>query len=255
VRQVGDVRTVAGVQLSTVVVGGGPQMTARLAEPVASPAGGCPVVAFGHGFVQRPLLYDSLLAGVAARGYVVVAPDTETGPWPRHERLADDLWRVARWAREVRAWPGEGSGIALAGHSMGAGVAILAASRHPEAEAVVTLAALQTRPPAQLEAVAAPSLFVVGSQDRIVPPSRTRPLYEAVAGPAHWAEIRGGYHCGFLDRARWRDLACDGGDLPRREQLAITVRLVGTWLDARFRGGTFTAPPGVDLEVRSRSPE
>jgi pimeloyl-ACP methyl ester carboxylesterase len=251
VRQVGDARTVAGVNLSTVAVGGGPPMTARLAEPVASPTGGCPVVAFGHGFVQRPRLYDSLLAGLAARGYVVVAPDTETGPWPRHDRLADDLWRVALWAREV--W--EGSGIVLAGHSMGAGVAVLAASRHPEADAVVTLAALETRPPAALEAVTAPSLFVVGSQDRIVPPSRTRPLYEAVAGPAHWAAVRGGYHCGFLDRARWRDLACDGGDLSRREQLAITVRLVGSWLDARFRGGTFTAPPGVDLEVRSPSPE
>jgi pimeloyl-ACP methyl ester carboxylesterase len=255
VRRVDDVRTVAGARLSTVVIGGGPQVAARLAEPVASPRGGCPVVAFGHGFVQRPSLYDSLLAAVAACGYVVVAPDTETGPWPRHERLADDLWRVALWAREVWAWPGEGSGIALAGHSMGAGVAILAASRHPEADAVVSLAGLQTRPPAHLEAVAAPSLFVVGSQDRIVPPSRTRPLYEAVTGPAHWAVVRGGYHCGFLDRARWRDLACDGGDLPRREQLAITGRLVGTWLDARFRGGRFTAPPGVDLEVRSRSPE
>jgi pimeloyl-ACP methyl ester carboxylesterase len=236
------------VRLSTVeVVDGRRLIRACVAEPVARPPEGARVVAFAHGFVQRPDSYRSLLAALAARGHVVVAPATETGLRPRHERLAEDLWRVAWWAEEAGPWAGECGGIALAGHSMGAGVALLAASRH-QADAVVAIAALRTRPPTVLSAISAPTLFVVGSQDSVVRPSRTRALYEAMTAPAQWALLRGGCHCGFLDRGRWRDLGCDHGDLTREEQLELTSRLVGDWLDTRFRGGTFAAPPGVDLE-------
>lgn len=251
--RLGDVELVGGVRLSTVLVVDRERdrrIPTRVAEPRARPADGCPVVAFGHGFLQQPSRYDSLLAAVASRGYHVVAPDTETGPWPDHGRLADDVWRVATWARDVVPWTGAGRGLALAGHSMGAGVALLAASRHLEADAVVTLAAVQTRPRIPVRDIAAPTLFVVGSQDRIVVPERTRRLYDAVTAPAQWALVDGGFHCGFLDRARWRDAGCDHGDLARREQLDTTARLVGDWLEARFRGGAFAAPPGVHLEQR-----
>ena len=134
---------------------------------------------------------------------------------------------------------------------MGAGVALLAASRHPDVDAVVTLAGLQTRPEVSLADVTAPSLFVVGEQDRIVPPARTRALYEAMTAPAHWALVPGASHCGFLDRPRWGGLGCDRGELTRDEQLSTTARLVGDWLDARFGRGPFTAPPGVVVEERS----
>lgn len=244
-----DVERPPAARLSTVVVDDGQgRIRCRLAQPVAPPADGCPVVAFGHGFAQRPQSYDSVLAAVASRGYNVIVPDTQTGAWPSHGRLADDLWRSATWARDVSGWSGKGQGIVLAGHSMGAGAALLAASRHPEIDAVVTLAALETRPPARLDAIEAPSLFVVGSEDRVVPPTRSRRLYDAMMAPSQWAVIRGGYHCGFLDRARWRDAGCDHGDLARQAQLEITARLVGDWLDATVRGAALIARPGVDLE-------
>ena len=243
----GVIRGEARLRTVTVPVNGRRRaIPARVAEPATPPPDGCPVVAFGHGFLQRPASYDSLLAAIAARGYLVVAPDTETGPWPSHRALADDLWHVALWARESAPWTGEGQGLVLAGHSMGAGAALLAASLHPEAEAVVTLAALQTRPPARLDAIEVPVLFVVGSQDRIVPPARTRRLYESMTAPADWVSIDGGYHCGFLDRARLRDAGCDHGDLPRRQQLETTARLVGEWLDARFRGGVGAPSAGSE---------
>ncbi len=244
-----DVEWPPGARLSTVVVDDRQgRLKCRLAQPAAPPGDGCPVVAFGHGFVQLPQFYDSVLAAVASRGYYVIAPDTQTGAWPSHGRLADDLWRAAMWARDVAGWSGKGRGVVLAGHSMGAGAALLAASRHPEIDAVVALAALETRPRAGLEAIEAPSLFVVGSEDRVVPPARSRRLYDAMTAPSQWAVIRGGYHCGFLDRARWRDAGCDHGDLTRQAQLDITSRLVGDWLDATIRGAAFTARPGVDLE-------
>jgi pimeloyl-ACP methyl ester carboxylesterase len=233
----GVVRGAARVRTVGVPVDGGRRaIPARVVEPVTPPPDGCPVVAFGHGFLQRPASYDSLLAAIAARGYLVVAPSTGTGPWPSHRALADDLWHVALWARESTAWTGEGQGLVLGGHSMGAGAALLAASLRPDADAVVTLAAVQTRPPARLDAIGTPVLFVVGSQDRIVPPARTRRLYEAMTDAADWISLEGGYHCGFLDRARFRDAGCDRGDLPRREQIETTARLVGDWLDVRLRG-------------------
>lgn len=248
-----DVEGPPGARLSTVVVDDGQgRFRCRLAKPVAPPGDGCPVVAFGHGFVQLPQFYDSLLAAIAARGYVVIAPDTQTGLWPSHGRLADDLWRAAMWARDMAGWKGKGRGVILAGHSMGAGAALLAASRHPEIDAVVTLAALETRPRARLEAIEAPTLFVVGQEDRVVPPTRSRRLYDAMTAPSQWAVIRGGYHCGFLDRARWRDTGCDRGDLTRQAQLEITSRLVADWLDATVRGAVFTARRGVDLEPPRR---
>jgi hypothetical protein len=77
-------------------------------------------------------------------------------------------------------------------------------------------------------------------------------VYDAMTAPSMWAVILGGYHCGFLDRARWRDAGCDDGDLTRQAQLEITSRLVGDWLDATVRGGVFAARPGVDLEPDPR---
>ena len=204
-----------GARLSSVVVvDGRRRVRARVAEPVVPPGDGCPVVAFGHGFFQRPALYDSLLAAMAARGYFVVAPDTETGPWPSHRRLADDLWRVAGWARDRRVgWRrrGDRAGRALDGRRGGPARGVPAC---PELDAVVTLAALRTRPPARLEAIAAPTPVRRGVEGPHRPAGADPGAVRGDAGVGRqWALIRGGYHCGFLDGARWRDAGCDQGDL------------------------------------------
>src|SRR5690606_4325716 len=178
----------------------GRRFPAQLVLPREEAPGAYPAVAFGHGFVQATRRYASTLADLAARGYIVIAPESQVGPLPRHRRLADDLVTTIRWAQ--RTLPSAHPHLsAVAGHSMGGGAALLAAALDPTIGAVATFAAARTRPPALTAAadLAAPVLFVVGDQDRIVRPATTRRMYAATGSPATWASIRGGFHCGFLD--------------------------------------------------------
>jgi dienelactone hydrolase len=213
----------------------GRSFPARLVRPARR--GTYPVVAFGHGFAQGSSRYASTLTAIAARGYVVIAPDSERGLLPDHARFADDLWRSLRWARANVAGASR-TADAVAGHSMGGGAALLAADRYPAIDTVLTLAAAETRPSATAASagISAPALYVVGSEDTIVPPATTRAMYAGKPPPATFASITGGFHCGFADSTSFGGIGCDSGSISRARQLALTQRLLGDRLDARFRG-------------------
>jgi pimeloyl-ACP methyl ester carboxylesterase len=137
---------------------------------------------------------------------------------------------------------------------MGGGAALLAAGRHGDVDCVAALAAIDTRPSA-IEAcrrLHSPALFVVGSEDRVVVPSRSRRLHDALPGPAAWASVMGGYHCGFLESSTLGGLGCDSGSIPRSRQLDLVATLLGDWFDETLK----EAPPlsvrhGVSIERRS----
>jgi pimeloyl-ACP methyl ester carboxylesterase len=211
------------------------QFLAQLACPVGEAAqalGPPPVVAFGHGFLQTANRYRSTLTALAARGFVVIAPDSATGLLPRHGAFADDLWGAIAWARaEVDGAHPTLAGVA--GHSMGGGAALLAAARHTGIASVATLAAARTRPSAlpAVGGLGVPSLFVVGTHDRIVRPEVTRELHDAVPARAEWVAIEGGYHCGFCDSTAFGGMGCDSGEVTREEQLARTATLLGDWFE------------------------
>lgn len=209
----------------------------------SAPAAGWPLVVFGHGFAQTPDRYPTILAGLAARGYAVLAPSSSAHLVPSHARFATELLLTAGWA--ARTQPVDPRRVVLAGHSMGGGAAILAAGRSALARprdvdvaAVATLAAARTRPHgiSAASGCAIPALFVVGSADRLVPPAVSRELHDAWAGPAAWVELAGGYHCGFVDSSSFRGFGCDSGTLPRSVQLTKTVAAVADWLDATLVG-------------------
>ncbi|HSK25795.1 MAG TPA: alpha/beta hydrolase [Jiangellales bacterium] len=218
-----------------------------------------PGVAFGHGYLQGPERYVDLLERVAAQGFVVIAPASETGFWPRHSRLAEDLTRSLTWLVEQSRTSGSPlagkvaeRSLALAGHSMGGGAAVIAAARDPRVRAVATLSAAETVPPASRAAAGLriPSLWVTGSEDSVVSPATTRALRAATPGPALYAEVEGGWHCGFAGSSAYWGLGCDSGDLPREQQQATTADLLVRWLAASLLGEPLdvTAVPGVSFE-------
>lgn len=231
----------------------GRSFATRVVRPGDTTKGPFPVVAFGHGFTQTASRYTSTLQAIAARGYIVVAPDSETGLFPNHGRFADDLWRAIRWGQAQRAWNPDLTRDAVSGHSMGGGAALLAADRYPAIDTVMTLAAAETRPSARSASagVAVPALYVVGSRDSVVKPSTTRAMYDAKPAPARWASITGGYHCGFNDSTSFFGFGCDSGSITRGTQLAITAELLGDWLDTRLKGAAqVSSPAGVVIETK-----
>ena len=238
---------------STVTVSiDGRSFPARLVQPTGPNPGAYPVVAFGHGFTQTAGRYASTLTALAARGYVVIAPDSETGFFPNHGRFADDLERSIRWART--AVPNAHRTLdAVAGHSMGGGAALVAADRYPQIDTVVTLAAAETRPSATTASgsVTVPGLYVVGSRDTIVSPATTRAMYDRKPAPARFVTITGGYHCGFNDSTSFFGIGCDSGSISRSTQLAITRELLGDWLDSTLRGQrVVSTPTGISTESK-----
>ena len=136
---------------------------------------------------------------------------------------------------------------------MGGGAALIAASRYPSIDTVVTLAAAETSPSATAASrvTTAPALYIVGSRDTIVPPTTTLAMFDAKPAPTTFASITGGWHCGFLDSSPFLGLGCDSGSITRVTQLSLCRGLMADWLDARFRSASAPADrAGVVLTRR-----
>lgn len=199
------------------------------------PSGGpYPAIAFGHGFLQAPFRYGGVLAHLASWGFVVIAPDTQTGFAPSHGQFALDLRTCLAWLELENARPGatlrggiDAARFGVSGHSMGGGAAMLAAADDPRIAAIATLAAAETNPSAVAAAarLAIPASYISGSQDAITPLAQHgQRMHDAQTSPRQIPLILGGSHCGFQDDPF--PLFCDSGSLPREEQLELTRRLL-----------------------------
>jgi len=144
---------------------------AGLPGVVHTPAEGfdLPAVAFGHGWLTGVARYSGLFEHLASWGIVVAAPDTERGPVPSAIGLSADLLTALDVCTGVRLGTGRISvhshRLALVGHGMGAGAAVLAAARR-EVAAVAALYPSPTSPPASAAAarIDAPGLVLVGEK-------------------------------------------------------------------------------------------
>jgi dienelactone hydrolase len=120
------------------------------------PAGGpYPVIAFGHGFLQEIFRYLGTFEHLASHGFFVIAPNSETGFFPSHQALADDLnsglaYVVERNGDAASPYFGHVAvdRLGLSGHSMGGGASILAAAGNAEIDALINMAAAETNPSA-----------------------------------------------------------------------------------------------------------
>ena len=242
---------VPGVTTKTVTVTvGSRSFPARLSYPARG--GPYPVLAFAHGYTARASWYASTLDALARAGIVVIAPDSETGVAANHSRFADDLNRSLAWlvsqsragSTVVPRGKVDASRTGVAGHSMGGAAALLAAARSRTVDTVATLAALPTpEAAAAVRRLKVASLFVVGSNDRLIPAADTASIFRRAPAPSLLASITGGSHCGFQDEV---PPACDPrGRISYPRQHALTLEQLRRWLERYLKGTPGTRVTGV----------
>ncbi|GAB3942342.1 alpha/beta hydrolase [Corynebacterium tapiri] len=111
---------------------------------------GLPAVAFGHDWMKSPKKYHATLRHLASWGIVVAAPNTETGINPDHMGLAADLESTLQILGGVRLGHGNATvnpgRMGLAGHGMGAGAAVLAATNNERCSAVAAILPAEVSP-------------------------------------------------------------------------------------------------------------
>ncbi|MBL1075107.1 dienelactone hydrolase family protein [Nocardia sp. 2] len=200
---------------------------------VYTPAKGLnlPAVAFGHGWLTKAENYRRLLEHLASWGFVAAAPDTERGPIPSHLNLATDLLTTLDICAGVRLGTGDISvhpdKLALAGHGMGAGAAVIAASQR----AVSAVAALYPAPTAPSgESLAGgidtPALILAGAADIDSVSSNAIPLASAWGGKAVLRSVDRASHNGMVEGRRALAALGAGKHEPKTERLTRAL-LVG----------------------------
>jgi hypothetical protein len=218
--------------------------------PLASPPpGGFPVVSFGHGYLIPWDDYEFVWEGLVPDGYIVALPATETGLFPNHIDLVRDLSFIVRKLRSEGSNPSSpfygrvAQAGAVAGHSMGGGASVLAASEDPTMTAVANLGAAETNPSAIAAAadVAVPSLLFSGANDCVTPPAGHQiPMYEALSSDCRTRiSLTGASHCQFAEQNSICSLGeggCPSPTITRQQQHDLTLLLLTPWLDYALKG-------------------
>lgn len=210
---------------------------------VFAPAEGSrlPAIAFGHDWLQPVHRYADLLRHLASWGIVAAAPGSQRGPLPSIARFATDLRTTLDVCAGVRLGDGrisvDSNRLALAGHGIGGGAALLAAAAYPGIASVVTLAVAQTWPSAldAARTVTAPTLHLVAGSDTVAPPAgHADPIADAAGGPVWYRLLPKAEHASFLENRHWSDVLLAAKPDPRVRRL--TRALVTAFLLRQLLG-------------------
>lgn len=201
-----------------------------------------PAVSFGHGFLQPPERYRSILEHLATWGYFVIATESGLELFPNHRTYSEDMRHCLTYLEQQNADSSSPlfgqvatEQFGISGHSMGGGASILAAAADTRIKAVANLAAAETNPSAIQASpnVVVPHSLISGSADTITPlSSNGLRMYNAGFAPKLLPVIQGGWHCGFQDTSI---IGCDSGPMPRATQLQITRRLLTAFFELYLR--------------------
>ena len=204
-----------------------------------------PVIIMGHGFVMTVNSYENLSDYFVPKGYIIILPKTEGSFSPNHAAFGEDIRFLAN---QILVENNNSSSffnnkildkIALMGHSMGGGAALLASENNNAISAYVGLASAETSTSA-IDAAAnvnVPFLMLAGSEDAVTPPSEHQILmYENYNNVCKtYLELNGGGHCLFANSNFNCNIgeAAVGGNitLSRAEQQGLLNKYVGLWLD------------------------
>jgi dienelactone hydrolase len=211
-----------------------PSPTGFLPEP-RGPEGAAPVVLLVHGYTADRASVSVLARRLASNGYAVLAPDVRghganRNPFtrdPEASGLFDDLAAAADWLRSSSFV--DGSRLAVAGHSMGAGAALRFAERDAAVDAAVMISGGWAllgphRPPN--------ALFVYASGD----PERIRTGSTALVAKLAGAETAepGRRYGDLAARDAARALEIPGTDHTTILWSKVAAREILGWLDESF---------------------
>ncbi|TCK20376.1 dienelactone hydrolase family protein [Pseudonocardia endophytica] len=222
---------------------------------------GLPAVVLAHDWLQPVRRYVELLRHLASWGIVAAAPDTQGSPVPSISRFSTDLLTTLDVCVGVRLGDGrisvDSRRTALAGHGIGGGTALLAASRRERLGAVVTLAPAEVRPSAieAARSVTAPTLHLAAEVDSMAPAAgHAQKMAEAAGGPVQLRTLAKAGHLGFCEGLHWTGMLTGDKAQPKVRKLTralVTAYLLDQLMDeSRVRSlteGDVKGAPLVDL--------
>ncbi len=196
-----------------------------------TPADGTfPSVVFGHGFVMSYTAYENLWQYFVPKGYIFLMVDMENTFSPSHENFGRDILFTGKTFQQKSQsetnfplYQKHSGRTAFAGHSMGGGASVLAASFDPAfPDLVVGMAPAETNPSAvaAAAAVTAPYLIFAGTGDAVTPPAQHQiPIYNALGSSCKFlVSITGGAHCYYANP----NTACDLGETVSGGNITLT---------------------------------
>jgi dienelactone hydrolase len=222
---------------------------------------GLPAVVLGHDWMQPVGRYVELLRHLASWGIVAAAPGTQGSPLPSVTRFSTDLLTTLDVCVGVRLGNGrisvDSRRTALAGHGIGGGAAVLAASRRERLGALVTLAPSEVRPSAveAARSVTAPTLHLAAAIDSMAPAAgHAERIAAAAGGPVQLRTLDKAGHLGFCEGMHWTGLLTGNTAQPKVRKM--TRALVTAFLLEHLQGesrvsalteGDVKGAPLVDL--------
>ncbi len=222
---------------------------------------GLPAVVLAHDWLQPVRRYVELLRHLASWGIVAAAPGTQGSPLPSVSRFSTDLLTTLDVCIGVRLGDGrisvDSRRTALAGHGIGGGAALVAASQRERLGAVVTLAPAEVRPSAVEAArtVTAPTLHLAAAIDSMAPAEgHAEKMAAAAGGPVQLRTLEKAGHLGFCEGLHWTGMLTGNKAQPKTRKLSralVTAFLLEHLCDeSRVRAlteGDVKGAPLVDL--------
>ena len=174
-----------------------------------------PVVVFGHGFAMTWDSYDNIYNRLAALGYIVLLPRTESSifPTPSHANFADDMKLLATQGLLLNSTSTptalatfNGKVLqksAIGGHSMGAGCSYIAAQNNSTVTCIFNLAAATSNTAgissvAGASLVTVPALVISGEKDNVADTTVQNSHYNPTASTIKFHSIiKDVTHCDF----------------------------------------------------------
>ncbi len=238
----------------TIPAGGTRQAAATTFVPTGAPAPR-PLVFVSPGFQMARSQYTSYAHHLATWGMTVVLADyTDTGFFPDHQQLADDISTEITWALGQQDLAIDATKIATAGHSLGGKLSVLVAADDDRIRAVVGWDPVDggtpTVVPDKMATVHAAIAVVGETTDGSgggMPCAPTNENYETFYGaapsPALAMTIANASHMDWVDDPSCALCGfCTAGTAPRELVRTASRRLDVAWLRAQLLGDTAMAP-------------